>query len=123
VPTILFEVMNMLGLRIAALRKMQGWSQAELATRLQISTSAVGMYEQGRREPSLALLVALSELLGVTTDFLLTGRSRCDCDSRQAQQAVAACVGQMQERLEKRSGSGLRAEAFAVLLPAVMTEA
>ena len=42
----------MLGARIAALRRDAGWSQAELGKRLQVSASAVGMYEQGRREPS-----------------------------------------------------------------------
>ena len=39
----------MLGQRIAMLRKQNGYSQAELAARLQISSSSVGMYEQGRR--------------------------------------------------------------------------
>ena len=63
----------MLGLRIALLRVEKGWSQAELAKRIGVSTSAVGMYEQSRREPSLALLVCLAQTLGVTTDYLLTG--------------------------------------------------
>ena len=64
----------MIGLRIAALRKAAGWSQAELAQRLKISPSAVGMYEQGRREPALQMLIQLSELFGVTIDYLVTGR-------------------------------------------------
>lgn len=64
----------MFGLRIALLRVEKGWSQAELAKRIGVSTSAVGMYEQGRREPSLALLVCLAQTLGVTTDYLLTGK-------------------------------------------------
>ena len=63
----------MLGMRIALLRAEKGWSQAELARRSGVSTSAVGMYEQGRREPSLGLLVRLAQELGVTTDYLLTG--------------------------------------------------
>ena len=63
----------MLGMRIALLRAEKGWSQAELARRIGVSTSAVGMYEQERREPSLGLLVRLAQELGVTTDYLLTG--------------------------------------------------
>ena len=63
----------MLGARIAALRRGAGFSQAELAQRLRISPSAVGMYEQGRREPSLDLVVQLARVFGVTTDYLLTG--------------------------------------------------
>ena len=68
----------MLGIRIAILRITKGWSQAELARRIGVSTSAVGMYEQGRREPSLGLLVRLAQELGVTTDYLLTGETLDD---------------------------------------------
>ena len=64
----------MLGIRIALLRVEKGWSQAELARRIGVSPSAVGMYEQGRREPSLALVVCLAQALDVTTDYLLTGK-------------------------------------------------
>ena len=62
-----------MGARIAVLRREAGLSQAELAEKLQISASAMGMYEQGRREPSAQLLVAMARTLGVTTDYLLTG--------------------------------------------------
>lgn len=63
----------MLGVRISALRRDAGMSQAELAKRLRVSASTIGMYEQGRREPCAARLVALSEIFSVTTDYLLTG--------------------------------------------------
>ena len=65
----------MLGMRIACLRRRCGLSQKELASRLCLSASAVGMYEQDRREPSTELLIAMAKLFGVTTDFLLTGES------------------------------------------------
>ena len=64
----------MLGMRIAILRISKSWSQAELARRIGVSASAVGMYEQGRREPSLGLLVRLAQELGATTDYLLMGK-------------------------------------------------
>ena len=70
----------MLGLRIALLRVEKGWSQAELAKRIGVSASAVGMYEQGRREPSLSLVVCLAQALDVTTDYLLTGKSNNQLD-------------------------------------------
>ena len=66
----------MLGIRIAILRISKGWSQAELARRIGVSASAVGMYEQGRREPSLGLVVQLSQEFGVTTDYLLMGEAQ-----------------------------------------------
>ena len=64
----------MLGTRIASLRQNNGLSQAQLAQKLHISTSTVGMYEQGRREPSVDTLISLSQLFGVSLDYLLSGR-------------------------------------------------
>ena len=66
----------MLGARIALLRRSKGLSQRALAAALDVSPSAVGMYEQERRIPSTDLLVEMAELFGVSTDFLLTGCSR-----------------------------------------------
>lgn len=63
----------MLSRQIESLRRNKGWSQAELARRLHISSSAVGMYEQGRREPSVEVLIALSNEFNVTIDYLVTG--------------------------------------------------
>lgn len=65
----------MIGTRIALLRRERGLTQSALAKRLAVSASAVGMYEQGRREPSGEILVAMAELFGVSTDFLLRGES------------------------------------------------
>ena len=64
----------MIGSQIALLRQKHGLRQAELAALLNISPSAVGMYEQGRRLPSLNMVVRLSRVFGVTTDYLLTGK-------------------------------------------------
>ena len=67
----------MFGMRIALLRASNSWSQAELARRIGVSASAVGMYEHGRREPSLDLVVRLANEFGVTTDYLLMGIQDC----------------------------------------------
>ena len=64
----------MIGQRIAVLRKNAGMSQAALARTLRVSPSAVGMYEQGRREPSVDILIALSGEFGVSLDYLLSGK-------------------------------------------------
>lgn len=63
----------MLGVRLAQLRKAHGWNQAELAVQLGVSASAIGMYEQGRREPDCATLCALASLFDVSVDYLVTG--------------------------------------------------
>lgn len=63
----------MIGSRIATLRKQNGMSQSFLARILHVSASAVGMYEQGRRNPSIPILIAIADLFDVSLDFLLTG--------------------------------------------------
>lgn len=63
----------MLANRIAELRKANGMSQSQLACALHISASAEGMYEQGRRTPSLEILIMMSRLFCVSLDYLITG--------------------------------------------------
>ena len=63
----------MLSKRITYLRKKYKFSQSELASMLNISPSAMGMYEQGRRTPNLELLVQLSKVFCVSLDYLITG--------------------------------------------------
>lgn len=57
--------------RIRELRKKNGWSQAELAARLGISQSAIGMYEQGRREPDTRNLLRIARIFNVSVDYLI----------------------------------------------------
>lgn len=105
----------MLGERISLLRRRQGWSQAELATKIRVSPSAVGMYEQGRREPSLLVAVQLSRAFGVSVDYLLTGTPLTDRDEAAMRQAVSRSVEQMRTR--RRAFS---AEELAALYEAMM---
>ena len=62
--------------RLRALREDRGMTQGQVARSLNVSASAVGMYEQGRRTPSLELVVAYADLFSVTTDYLLRGDQR-----------------------------------------------
>lgn len=59
------------GRQIALLRKRKGWTQEELAGRLNISSQAVSKWENGHAMPELPLLVEVSELLGCTIDQML----------------------------------------------------
>lgn len=56
----------MLSSRIAALRKSVGLKQADLARQLHVTPSAVGMYEQGRRTPSIDMLIQIAHLFVVS---------------------------------------------------------
>lgn len=57
--------------KIKELRKKAGMTQSELAAKLGISPSAVGMYEQGRREPDSETMLKLCSVFDTTSDFLL----------------------------------------------------
>ena len=111
----------MLGARIAALRRALGWNQAQLAEQLQISPSAVGMYEQGRREPSAQMLVALSRTFGVSVDYLLTGRSP-EPEQEQIEQLFAQKLRATDRMLESRRDRPFSRQELAVLLAAVLLE-
>ena len=63
----------MLPCRITLLRKTIGMNQLQLAQKLHVSASAIGMYEQGRRTPSIEILIQMSQLFNVSLDYLLTG--------------------------------------------------
>ena len=60
--------------RIISLRKENNMTQEQLAKELNISPSAVGMYEQGRRKPSYELLQEICDYFNVDIDYLM-GRS------------------------------------------------
>lgn len=62
---------NSFGKRLKGLRLGHKMTQVELASRLGISASAIGMYEQGRREPDNKLLSKICTLFNSTTDYLL----------------------------------------------------
>lgn len=59
------------GEKIAKQRKILGLSQEELANRLNISRQSVSKWELNESDPDLTNLVKLSNLLNVTTDYLL----------------------------------------------------
>lgn len=109
----------MLGARIAALRKAAGLNQAELARRLQVSPSTVGMYEQGRREPSGEILLAIARELKVTTDYLLSGQSSQEADMEQflMNRILAA-----DRQLETRKQRPFSREELVVLFAAMLME-
>ena len=57
--------------KIIDLRKKNGWSQEELAEHLNVSRQSVSKWESGMSVPDLNKIIAMSELFGVSTDYLL----------------------------------------------------
>ena len=113
----------MLGSRIAALRRKSNMSQAELARHLKISPSAVGMYEQGRREPSVELVVEMASLFGVTTDYLLTGKPIALPDQRAVTRLMRSSLESAQSALSSRREQPFTRNELAALFAAMLTDA
>ncbi len=57
--------------KIAKLRKQNGWSQEDLAMKLHVSRQSVSKWESTASIPDLDKIVKMSELFGVSTDYLL----------------------------------------------------
>ena len=59
------------GERLQALRQRAGMSQDALAERLGVSRQAVSRWERDETMPETDKVIALADLFGVTTDYLL----------------------------------------------------
>lgn len=57
--------------KVIRLRKRNGWSQEELADKMDVSRQAVSKWESAQTVPALDKLLQLADLFGVTTDYLL----------------------------------------------------
>lgn len=57
--------------KIVQLRKKVGWSQEELAEKMNISRQSVSKWESANSIPDLNKIIMLAEIFSVSTDFLL----------------------------------------------------
>lgn len=59
--------------QLKAARKAHGYTQQSLAVALGVSKGSVAMWETGKRQPPLEKLSEISDLLQVSTDYLIKG--------------------------------------------------
>ncbi len=64
--------MQMIGLK--EIRKKKNLNQQKIALDLSISREAISYYENGKRSPSVEMLVILSNYFNVSIDYLITGK-------------------------------------------------
>lgn len=57
--------------RLRGMRMKRHFTQQNMADKLEISLNAYQKYEQAERSPSLDCLVAIADILDVSTDYLL----------------------------------------------------
>lgn len=62
--------------RLRELRAERGWSQQELAERLEVSRQSVNAIENGRFDPSLPLAFRIADLFGLSIEAVFENPSK-----------------------------------------------
>ena len=92
------KLKNRIGVNISSYRKQIGWTQAELAEKLNYSDKAVSKWERGESIPDVLILANLAEQMGITVNDLLA-----DPDALPEQTgAVQQVMGLVVEKTLKR---------------------
>lgn len=74
--------------KIIKLRKENGWSQEDLAEKLNVSRQAISRWENGTALPDAQNILQISKLFNVTTDYLLNDDYESDSDIPMVQVAT-----------------------------------
>ena len=77
--------------RLRGLRKKDGYTQAQLAEKLNITPNAMSNYETGNRLMQTEMMVEVSQIFGCSLDYLLTGKeptSRVTADDKFLEEAL-----------------------------------
>lgn len=96
--------MSIFSERLKDCRKSHDMTQRELAERLGVASSAIGMYEQGRREPDSNMLLKICSVLDTTTDYLLGLDNNLSGKPHDAQRDVNDVIDEFTSMLEGQSG-------------------
>ena len=95
------KLRRQIGINIAAYRKRGGWTQAELAEKLNYSDKAVSKWERGESVPDVLTLASLAECLNITVNDLLKDPNELPEHTGAVQQAM----GHMVEKTLKRKAN------------------
>ena len=111
--------------KLIALRKKKGWSQEELAEKMNVSRQAVSKWESAQSLPDLGKILALSALFDVTTDYLL--KDELESETSVTQEATPTLRGvslaQARAYLEHRKAAAKQialATLLCILSPVVL---
>ena len=91
---------NEMGKRIVAKRKQLGLSQEELAARAEVSAQMLSTAERGSKSILSEDLMKISRALGVTADYLLTGKM-VEADANAIAQKVLSAPPETQEKISR----------------------
>lgn len=87
--------------RIKALREARGWTQAELARKMNMTRNGINSWEQGLSMPSPPSLVDLAKLFSVSTDYLLGVENYSAVNVTGLNEEDVALLAQLADRLRE----------------------
>lgn len=114
--------------KIMELRKKNGWSQEELAFQMEVSRQSVSKWESGASIPDLERILKLSQLFGISTDYLLkeeledlpaVSSEVPDCENGM-KRITMEVAGEFMENKIKASKQVAGAVSACILSPAVL---
>ena len=112
--------------KIIEQRKKNGWSQEELAEKMDVSRQSISKWESAQSVPDMGRIVLLSQLFGVSTDYLLkdeleqpeiTPVAESDFDLRTVSMEEASSFLQMREQNAARIAVGVM---LCILCPVLL---
>ena len=103
--------------KILSLRKSNGWSQEELAERINVSRQSISKWESAAAIPDINRILELAKLFGVTTDYLLKDDIEKTeySDEYEADNPIRVSLQESNDFIKSRVGYG-RQIAFGVML-------
>lgn len=96
------------GTKIKELRKQNGLTQQQLASRIGVTKSVISFYELKERAPSPDTLVKLAQVFHVSTDYLLDVQKSRTVDVSGLSDEDIRAVQMIVERLRKKHNSARR---------------
>lgn len=103
--------------KITDQRKKNGWSQEELAEKLNVSRQSVSKWESEQSVPDLQKIIQLAELFGVSTDFLLKDNVETSSIKNESFQNTESepAEPEKQNSIEKPKAKNKKLEIFSAI--------
>jgi transcriptional regulator with XRE-family HTH domain len=111
--------------KILSLRKSNGWSQEELAEKMNVSRQSISKWESAAAIPDINKILELSKLFGVTTDYLLKDdiETIAYADTDETDNRTRVSLQQAKDFLESKAAYGRRiglAVMLCILAPVLL---
>ena len=104
-----------IGRFIGAERRAKGWTQRQLADKLQLTDKTISRWETGKGLPDVSLLLPLANMLDITVGELLAGERRLQPPAMQTAEAEALTTRQLVDYTRELGPQLRRRRACTVL--------